>query len=145
MGFAYSLPRLKFRQALEERTRSLEIGVALRDGAFRSANEFLLRAAQFFGRSAQPLIVLARCMEGTCAADEFHAPILTHLGAPPDKQRPDLARALHVSSPARLEVGSLNLYGPQDTLAIDLLAHPEFGQVLRSAISNGNGAIFKNN
>jgi hypothetical protein len=130
---------------LEERTRSLEIGVALRDSAFCGANEFLLRATEPSGGRAEPLIILARSMEGTGAANKLHAPILAHLGAPADKQRPDLARALHVSSAARLEVGSFNLNGPQDTLAINLFTHTEFGQVLRSAISNGNGTVFKNN
>ena len=78
------------------------------------------------------------------SANEFHSPVLPHLGASPHQNRSDLRGALHVRSPARLQVRALNLNRAQNSRSLHFLAHSQFGQLFRSSIARRHRPVFKN-
>ena len=134
----------RFGQALQSGAITLEISVALRENAFGNGRDFLRGAAQFIGRLAQAHKIMARDAFGAAAAEKFYAPILADFGTTAHEERADLASALDVSAAARLEVGSFDFDGAENTFAVDFLSNANLRQLVGRAIANVDGAVFKN-
>src|SRR5205807_9764672 len=93
--------RLRCRQAFEQLSIILEMGVALRKHPPQCRNDFLLSTTEFFGRFAKQCEIAARRFFGTPAANKLHAPILPNPHRAPHKDHADLSGAFYVGPAAR--------------------------------------------
>src|SRR5256884_4543433 len=88
--------RLRCRQAFEQLSIIIEMGVALRKHPPQCRNDFLMSTTEFFGRFAKQCEIAARRFFGTPAANKLHAPILPNPHRAPHKDHADLSGAFYV-------------------------------------------------
>src|SRR4029077_425903 len=117
--------------------------VSFSNGAFRCLRCNFRSAVEFRRYLPQSLEIRASYAFGAAAADEFHTPILSDFRAAAHQEQPDLPGAVYVGSAAGLKIGAFDLYSPQNSRAVDFLAHASLCQLFRRAVSHCHAAIFK--
>ncbi len=79
------------------------------------------------------------------AANKFDAPILSNFSAAPHQHDANLAGALDVRSPARLQIGSLDFNGAQYAFALNFFSHPQSRKFVRRSVAHIDRTILENN